>query len=69
MPGTYVAKDLVPDLANVYYLYKSTEPWLKRKGTQRKGDKEYFQSKEDPAKLVGMCECTLCACGMAPCPP
>lgn len=32
------------------------------------GDREYFQSREDRAKLDGMYECILCACCMTSCP-
>jgi len=68
LPHTYVVKDLVPDLTNFYNQYKSIEPWLKRKDVKGKGDKEYFQSREDRAKLDGMYECILCACCMTSCP-
>mmetsp|Transcript_64045 Transcript_64045/g.208966 ORF Transcript_64045/g.208966 Transcript_64045/m.208966 type:complete len:287 (-) Transcript_64045:56-916(-) len=68
LPHSYVVKDLVPDLTNFYNQYKSIEPWLKRKDTKAKGDTEYFQSKEDRAKLDGMYECILCACCMTSCP-
>jgi len=68
LPHTYVVKDLVPDLTNFYNQYKSIEPWLKRKDVKSKDDKEYFQSKEDRAKLDGMYECILCACCMTSCP-
>lgn len=36
--------------------YKSIEPWLKRKDTKKKGDTEYYQSREDRAKLDGALE-------------
>merc|ERR1712045_382451 len=52
MGHSYVVKDLVPDLTNFYNQYKSIEPWLKRKDVKAKGDTEYFQSREDRAKLV-----------------
>eukprot|EP00439_Symbiodinium_sp_Y106_P068956 s1975_g11.t2 len=68
LPHTYVVKDLVPDLTNFYNQYKSIEPWLKRKDTKAKDAKEYFQSREDRAKLDGMYECILCACCMTSCP-
>eukprot|EP00927_Polykrikos_kofoidii_P026918 TRINITY_DN2387_c1_g1_i6.p1 TRINITY_DN2387_c1_g1~~TRINITY_DN2387_c1_g1_i6.p1 ORF type:complete len:316 (-),score=45.50 TRINITY_DN2387_c1_g1_i6:323-1207(-) len=68
LPHTYVVKDLVPDLTNFYNQYKAIEPWLKRKDVKAKGDKEYFQTKEDRAKLDGMYECILCACCMTSCP-
>jgi len=68
LPHTYVVKDLVPDLTNFYNQYKSIEPWLKRKDVKQKGDKEYFQSREDRSKLDGMYECILCACCMTSCP-
>ncbi|CAJ1370238.1 unnamed protein product [Effrenium voratum] len=68
LPHTYVVKDLVPDLTNFYNQYKSIEPWLKRKDVKSKDDKEYFQSREDRAKLDGMYECILCACCMTSCP-
>jgi len=68
LPHTYVVKDLVPDLTNFYNQYKSIEPWLKRKDAKAKGEKEYFQSKDDRAKLDGMYECILCACCMTSCP-
>ena len=68
LPHTYVVKDLVPDLTNFYNQYKSIEPWLKRKDVKGQGEKEYFQSREDRAKLDGMYECILCACCMTSCP-
>merc|ERR1719421_1177691 len=68
LPHTYVVKDLVPDLTNFYNQYKSIEPWLKRKEPKAAGQKEYFQTKEDRAKLNGMYECILCACCMTSCP-
>merc|ERR1712054_531483 len=68
LPHTYVVKDLVPDLTNFYNQYKSIEPWLKRKDVKAKGQAEYFQSREDRAKLDGMYECILCACCSTSCP-
>jgi len=68
LPHTYVVKDLVPDLTNFYNQYKSIEPWLKRKDVKAKGAAEYFQSREDRAKLDGMYECILCASCMTSCP-
>jgi len=68
LPHTYVLKDLVPDLTNFYNQYKSIEPWLKRKTPKEKGQAEYYQSKEDRAKLDGMYECILCACCSTSCP-
>jgi len=68
LPHTYVVKDLVPDLTNFYNQYKSIEPWLKRKDVKKQGDTEYYQSKDDRAKLDGMYECILCACCMTSCP-
>jgi len=68
LPHTYVLKDLVPDLTNFYSQYKSIEPWLKRRDVKGKGDKEYYQSKEDREKLDGMYECILCACCSTSCP-
>merc|ERR1712217_742930 len=68
LPHTYVVKDLVPDLTNFYKQYKSIEPWLKRKDVKAKGEKEFFQSVDDRAKLDGMYECILCACCMTSCP-
>lgn len=68
LPHTYVVKDLVPDLTNFYNQYKSIEPWLKRRDVKAKGDKEYFQTPEDRAKLDGMYECILCACCSTSCP-
>jgi len=68
LPHSYVLKDLIPDLTNFYNQYKSIEPWLKRKDVKAKGEGEYFQSREDRAKLDGMYECILCACCMTSCP-
>jgi succinate dehydrogenase (ubiquinone) iron-sulfur subunit len=68
LPHTYVLKDLVPDLTNFYNQYKSVEPWLKRKTPKEAGQKEFYQSKEDRAKLDGMYECILCACCTTSCP-
>merc|ERR1719223_958659 len=68
LPHSYVVKDLVPDLTNFYNQYKSIEPWLKRKEAKAPGQAEYFQSREDRAKLDGMYECILCACCMTSCP-
>lgn len=68
LPNLYVVKDLVPDLTNFYNQYKSIQPWLKRKTPKKEGEKEFYQSKEDRAKLDGMYECILCACCSTSCP-
>ncbi|KAF8819881.1 succinate dehydrogenase [ubiquinone] iron-sulfur protein [Cardiosporidium cionae] len=68
LPQLYVIRDLVPDMTNFYNQYKSIEPWLKRKTVKNANEKEYYQSREDRAKLDGMYECILCACCSTSCP-
>lgn len=53
LPHMYVVKDLVPDMSNFYAQYKSIQPWLQRKVEPKMGEKQYLQSVEDRAKLVG----------------
>ena len=60
-----VIKDLVPDLNNFYAQYKSIKPWLI---TDKKPEREHFQSQEDRSKLDGLFECVLCACCSTSCP-
>lgn len=64
----FVLKDLVVDMTNFYSQYKSIQPFLKRKEVKGEGDKEYYQSPEDRAKLDGLYECVLCACCSTSCP-
>lgn len=67
----FVVKDLVVDMNNFYAQYKSIEPWLKKADPEAdrvEPSKEYYQSKEDRAKLDGMYECILCACCSTSCP-
>uniref|UniRef100_A0ABM0M509 Succinate dehydrogenase [ubiquinone] iron-sulfur subunit, mitochondrial n=1 Tax=Saccoglossus kowalevskii TaxID=10224 RepID=A0ABM0M509_SACKO len=68
LPHMYIIKDLVPDMSNFYAQYKEIEPYLKKKETVNYGDKQYFQSVEDRAKLDGLYECILCACCTTSCP-
>ncbi|KAH7299314.1 hypothetical protein KP509_24G005000 [Ceratopteris richardii] len=68
LPHMLVVKDLVVDMTNFYAQYKSVEPWLKTKSPPPQAGKEYYQSKEDRAKLDNMYECILCACCSTSCP-
>ncbi|XP_070561459.1 succinate dehydrogenase [ubiquinone] iron-sulfur subunit, mitochondrial-like [Ptychodera flava] len=68
LPHMYIIKDLVPDMSNFYAQYKNIEPYLKKKETVNYGEKQYFQSVEDRAKLDGLYECILCACCSTSCP-
>jgi succinate dehydrogenase/fumarate reductase iron-sulfur protein len=67
LPHMFVIKDLVPDLTNFYAQYKSIEPWLQQKDSN-KPEKENFQTKIDRLKLDGLYECILCACCSTSCP-
>lgn len=66
--GMFVLKDLVVDMTHFYSQYKMIDPYLKRKTPKEAGQKEYFQSQEDRAKLDGLYECVLCACCSTSCP-
>jgi succinate dehydrogenase (ubiquinone) iron-sulfur subunit len=68
LPHTYVLKDLVPDLSNIYNQYKSNEPRLKRKQVKTDPNVEYPQTVEQRALLDGLYECILCACCSTSCP-
>lgn len=67
LPHMYVVKDLVVDMSNFYSQYKSINPFLQKKNMDS-GGKEWYQSKEDRAKLDGLYECILCACCSTSCP-
>jgi len=67
LPHLPVAKDLVPDLTQLYAQYRSIEPWLKT-DTPPPPDEERRQSKEERAKMDGMWECILCFCCSTACP-
>lgn len=64
----FVLKDLVVDMTNFYSQYRSIQPYLKRKNLKKEGDKEYYQSEDDRAKLDGLYECVLCASCSTSCP-
>jgi succinate dehydrogenase (ubiquinone) iron-sulfur subunit len=66
LPHMFVVKDLVVDMSNFYAQYKSIKPYLQAKN--QPGETEYYQSKEDRAKLDGLYECILCACCSTSCP-
>ncbi|KAJ3181889.1 hypothetical protein HDU85_003404 [Gaertneriomyces sp. JEL0708] len=66
LPHTYVVKDLVPDLTNIYKQYKSIEPYLKQR--TQPGERENLQSIADRKKLDGLYECILCFCCSTSCP-
>lgn len=66
LPHMPVVKDLVPDLSNFYEQHKSIQPWLQTKSEQPA--KEWYQSRDDRAKLDGLYECILCACCSTSCP-
>ncbi|KAF8817918.1 succinate dehydrogenase [ubiquinone] iron-sulfur protein [Cardiosporidium cionae] len=84
LPQLYIIRDLVPDMTNFYNQYTSIEPWLKRKTAKssfvclsliskqknefKTKEKEFYQSREERAKLDGMYECILCACCSTSCP-
>ena len=63
-----VLKDLVVDMTNFYSQYKTIHPYLKRKTPKKPGQKEYFQSVEDRAKIDGLYECVLCLSCSSSCP-
>lgn len=65
LPHMYIMKDLVPNLINFYFQYKTIQPWLE---LNLKSSKEYFQSKSERFRLDGLYECILCACCSASCP-
>ncbi|KAI9098129.1 iron-sulfur subunit of succinate dehydrogenase [Phlyctochytrium arcticum] len=66
LPHTYVVKDLVPDLTQIYKQYKSIEPYLKQKTPMP--ERENLQTIEDRKKLDGLYECILCFCCSTSCP-
>lgn len=66
LPHMFVVRDLVVDMANFYAQYKSIKPYLQKK--QPAGGLEYYQSKENRAKIDGLYECILCACCSTSCP-
>jgi succinate dehydrogenase (ubiquinone) iron-sulfur subunit len=83
LPHTYVVKDLVPDLTQIYKQYKSIKPYLQR--DTKTEDVRTFdsvkvwndwpfqglenrQSPEDRKKLDGLYECILCFCCSTSCP-
>ncbi|XP_017871490.1 PREDICTED: succinate dehydrogenase [ubiquinone] iron-sulfur subunit isoform X2 [Drosophila arizonae] len=69
LPHLYVVRDLVPDLSRFYEQYRSIEPWLQRKNTNREvGKVQYLQAVEDRLLLDGLYECILCACCQTSCP-
>uniref|UniRef100_A0A5S6Q982 Succinate dehydrogenase [ubiquinone] iron-sulfur subunit, mitochondrial n=1 Tax=Trichuris muris TaxID=70415 RepID=A0A5S6Q982_TRIMR len=68
LPHMYVIKDLVPDLSLFYQQYRSIDPWLKRKDSFKLGEKQFYQTIEERARLDGLYECILCACCSTSCP-
>ncbi|KFD56281.1 hypothetical protein M513_02736 [Trichuris suis] len=68
LPHMYVIKDLVPDLNLFYQQYRSIDPWLKRKDSFKLGEKQFYQTIEERARLDGLYECILCACCSTSCP-
>ncbi|KAJ3167986.1 succinate dehydrogenase complex, subunit B [Geranomyces variabilis] len=66
LPHTYVVKDLVPDLTQLYKQYKSIEPYLKQRTAPP--ERENLQSIADRKKLDGLYECILCFCCSTSCP-
>lgn len=66
LPHMPVVRDLVPDLTRFYQQYASIKPYLQ--ATKKPGQREFYQSKEDRAKLDGLYECILCACCQTSCP-
>ena len=55
-------------LTPVYLMYRSIEPFLKKKTEMKIGEKQQYQSVEDREKLEGLYECILCACCSTSCP-
>jgi len=68
LPYFQVVKDLVVDMTLFYTQYKSINPYLQRKTPKEPGQKEFYQSVEDRAKLDMLYECILCACCQSHCP-
>ncbi|KAI8911945.1 iron-sulfur subunit of succinate dehydrogenase [Powellomyces hirtus] len=66
LPHTFVVKDLVPDLTQLYKQYKSIEPYLKQRTPAP--ERENLQSIADRKKLDGLYECILCFCCSTSCP-
>ncbi|KAI9867353.1 MAG: succinate dehydrogenase complex, subunit B [Pleopsidium flavum] len=67
LPHTYVVKDLVPDLTQLYKQYKSIKPYLQKDSKSPDG-LENRQSPADRKKLDGLYECILCFCCSTSCP-
>ena len=68
LPYFLVMRDLVVDMTNFYTQYKAIQPVLMRKSKKPEGQREFYQSEEDRAKLDGLYECILCACCQSNCP-
>jgi succinate dehydrogenase (ubiquinone) iron-sulfur subunit len=68
LPYFLVMRDLIVDMTNFYTQYKAIQPVLMRKTKKPEGEREFYQSEEDRAKLDGLYECILCACCQANCP-
>jgi succinate dehydrogenase / fumarate reductase, iron-sulfur subunit len=66
LPHLPVAKDLVPDLSQIYGQYTSIQPWIKT--TSPMPERERLQSEADREKLDGKWECILCFCCTTSCP-
>ena len=60
LPHMPVIKDLVPDLSLFFAQHASVRPYLDT--TTPEPEKEWRQSIDQRAKLVGLYECILCAC-------
>ncbi len=63
-----VLKDLVVDMTHFYNQYKTINPFLQRKTPKQPGQKEYYQSVEERAKIDGLYECVLCLSCSSSCP-
>merc|ERR1712173_308159 len=69
LPHLPVVKDLVGDLTQFYEHYRSIQPWLKKKSSEKMDpNMENLMSPDDRKKLDGMYECILCACCTTSCP-
>jgi succinate dehydrogenase / fumarate reductase, iron-sulfur subunit len=66
LPHLPVAKDLVPQLTEIFRQYASIEPWLKNDSPPP--ERERLQSPAERAKLDGLWECILCFCCTTACP-
>ncbi|VDO04565.1 unnamed protein product [Haemonchus placei] len=68
LPHMYVIRDLVVDMNLFYEQYTSISPWIHKKKDLTLGQKQFFQTIKERAKVDGLYECILCLCCSTSCP-